>query len=175
MPSSQSANVLIPYGLIRAGLALLLLLSVVWPASVVFSGSGKVPDVAHPIVTPHVYTKHGRCENCGMKLNMWARTRYSFDLLSREHHVCSIQCVAVVARQSQEAPQNVKVAVYLEPETMIAADQAFYLVGSTARGTMSAVSKIAFASKEKAENFGAEYGGTVMTFTQVLAKVEAEL
>ncbi len=152
----------------------LILLALVAP-SPSLAGSAKTPNVAHPIVTAHVYTKHLRCVNCGMKLNMWARTRHEFTLSSGEYQVCSIHCVAEMARQKQETPQNVKVAVYLEPETMIAAEQASYVVGSTALGTMSAVSIIAFASGEAAQSFAAEYGGKIMSFTEALAKASAEL
>lgn len=154
--------------------AILLLLALVVPCQAP-AGSGKTPHLAHPLVTPHSYTKHGRCVNCGMKLNMWARTRHSFTLSGTEYHVCSIHCVAEVTRQTQARPTDVMVAVYLEPETMIAADRAFYLVGSTARGTMSAVAKIAFATAEAARAFGAKYGGTVMNFAQALALAEKEL
>lgn len=151
-----------------------LLLALVAPCRAP-AGPGKTPNVAHPIVTPRIYTEHGRCVNCGMKLNMWARTRHFFTGSGGEYHVCSIHCVAEIARQNHEMVTEVKVAVYLEPETMIAADRAFYLVGSTANGTMSAVSKIAFASLAAAQAFGAEYGGTVLNFAHVLALAEKEL
>jgi nitrous oxide reductase accessory protein NosL len=136
--------------------------------------TGDKPDVAHPIVTAHLYTKHSRCVNCGMKLNMWARTRHSFTLSDGQKHVCSIHCVAEIIRQKKETPQNVEVALYLEPETMIAAEDASYVVGSTAAGTMSDVSKIAFASQEDAYIFIAKYGGMVMTFSETLTKASEE-
>jgi nitrous oxide reductase accessory protein NosL len=153
----------------------LVLLLVLLAPSPTPAGSLKTPKVDHPIVAAHVYTKHLRCDNCGMKLNMWARTRHAFTISAGAHQVCSIHCVAEMARQKRETPQNVKVALYLEPETMVAAEQAAYVVGSTAAGTMTAVSEIAFASKEAAQNFASEYGGTVMSFTEALAKADAEL
>lgn len=154
------------------GLALLLLVA---PPAPTPAASGKIPELDHPIVTPHLYTKHKRCLNCGMKLNMWARTRHSFTLTTGEYQVCSIHCVAEISLQNKEVPKNVMVALYLEPETMLPAEEASYVVGSTARGTMTAVSKIAFASPQAAQSFAAEYGGAVMSFAEALAKARAEL
>ncbi|MBU0481563.1 MAG: nitrous oxide reductase accessory protein NosL [Proteobacteria bacterium] len=139
------------------------------------AGSAPRPEIDHPVVKPHVYTRHLRCVNCGMKLNMWARTRHSFTLSSGEYHTCSIHCVADLARQHKESAKNVKVALYLEPETMLEADQAFYLVGSTAVGTMTAVSKIAFRTEKSATDFANKYGGSVMNFAEVLARASEEL
>ena len=156
-------------------LIVVLLLLVLGSPCPILAGSGKTPAVDHPIVTGHVYTKHLRCVNCGMKLNMWARTRHSFTLASGEYQVCSLHCVAEMARLKQQTPQHVQVALYLEPEAMIAAEQAAYVVGSTAPGTMTAVSEAAFASKEAAQAFVAEYGGKVMTFAEALAKASKEL
>jgi len=161
-------------GQIMSGLVGLLMLALIAPIPTP-ARAGKRPNVDHPMVSAHVYTTHLRCDNCGMKLNMWARTRYAFTLASQEYQVCSIHCVAEMARQKKDTPQNVKVALYLEPETMVSADQAAFVVGSTAPGTMTAVSKIAFAAKEAAQAFAAEYGGTVMSFAEALAKAAAEL
>ncbi|MBU0673078.1 MAG: nitrous oxide reductase accessory protein NosL [Proteobacteria bacterium] len=155
-------------------MGILFLLVLLAPCSTP-AGTAKVPQVDHPIVKPHVYSKHGRCVNCGMKLNMWARTRHSFTLTDGEYHVCSIHCVADLTLQKQQPPKDVQVALYLEPETMIKADQAWYLVNSSATGTMSAVSKIAFASEEAARAFAANYGGTIMSFTEALNKANEEL
>lgn len=155
-------------------LAVLLLLSR-FTSSPALAGAGKIPNVEHPLLSGQVYTKHLRCDNCGMKLNMWARTRYAFSFASEEHEVCSIHCVAEMARQKKEAPQKVKVALYLEPATMVEASQAVFVVGSRAAGTMSAVSKIAFAAQEAADKFAGEYGGAVMSFAEALAKANEEL
>lgn len=152
-----------------------LLLTLLSTSGITLAASAKAPPVAHPIVAPHLFTKHLRCPNCGMKLNMWARTRHTFSLSSEEQEVCSLHCVAEMARQSRETPREVMVALYLEPETIIAATQAFYVVGSRAAGTMSAISKIAFAKREAALNFTADYGGQVMSFAEALTEASEEL
>lgn len=137
--------------------------------------SGKVPDVMHPMMNPKTYTEHAQCENCGMNLNMWARTRYSFENSSGEGHACSLNCVADIAYRTGEQPTNVKAALYLEPEEMVAVDKASYVIGSSARGTMAMNSKIVFASQEAANAFALEYGGQVAGFDAALALATDEL
>ncbi|MHB8810810.1 MAG: nitrous oxide reductase accessory protein NosL, partial [Desulfobulbaceae bacterium] len=61
------------------------------------------------------------------------------------------------------------------PEKMVPAAQAFYVVGSTAPGTMTAVSKLAFADRAAAEKFAGEYGGKVTDFTAAYQQAVAEL
>jgi len=131
-------------------------------------------EIMHPIMNPPQYTK-GNCPNCGMMLNMWARTRHVFTLTEGRLEACSIRCMADLATKAGEQPQDVQVALYLKPEKMIPAHQAFYVVGSTAKGTMTMVSKIAFASKEEADQFAASSGGKVMDFTGALAMADKEL
>jgi copper chaperone NosL len=137
--------------------------------------AGESHGIEHPMMNPGHYTDKGRCPNCGMNLNMWARTRHEFKNSEGAFATCSIRCLADISANSGEEPAEVKVAVYLEPENMIAADQASYLIGSTATGTMTMKSKIAFASKEAAEKFAAEGGGKVAGFKEASAAATKEL
>jgi copper chaperone NosL len=137
--------------------------------------AGEHPDIAHPMHKPGHYTDKGRCPNCGMNLNMWARTRHEFKNSEGEHSTCSIRCLADMSANADEKPAEVKVAVYLQPEQMVAAEQASYVVGSTAAGTMTMKSKIAFASKEAADEFAASHGGKVVDFNGALAAATKEL
>ena len=132
-------------------------------------------DLSHPIMKPKMYSANMTCPNCGMMINMWARTRHSFQDSSGDHETCSIRCLADMASKAGENPQSVKVALYLEPEKMVAADKAVYVVDSTARGTRTMKSKIAFASEKNALDFVSKYGGEVKSFTPTMemAKIEA--
>lgn len=125
--------------------------------------------VEHPFKKPPKVTSHLRCPNCGMNRNMWARTRHVFKNSEGEHYTCSIHCLADMSARSGEAPEVVRVAVYLSPEKMIPASQAYYVVGSKAPGTMTMVSKPAFAGKADADAFAAQCGGNVVQFQQALA------
>ena len=131
--------------------------------------------VEHPFKTPQKYTTHLKCANCGMNRNMWARTRYVFKDSEGEHYTCSIHCLADMSARSGEVPKDVQVAVYLSPEKMIPADQAYYVVGSKAPGTMTMVSKPAFVTKADAEEFASQCGGKVVPFQQALAAATAAL
>lgn len=132
-------------------------------------------QIMHPIKNPPKYTDKGLCPNCGMMLNMWARTRHSFANSEGKHETCSIRCIADMAMRTGEAPKDVQVAVYMNPEKMVSSDDATYVVGSSAKGTMTMKSKIAFASKEDAQKFAAENGGKVMNFAETFAIASKEL
>lgn len=80
-----------------------------------------------------------------------------------------MHCLADIALKSGEEPQDVQVALYLEPTKMVPANQAFFVVGSKAKGTMTMTSKLAFQSKEDAENFAKSCGGKVMSFAEAFA------
>jgi copper chaperone NosL len=131
--------------------------------------------IEHPLKNPKKYTEKGRCPNCGMMLNMWARTRHEFSNSDGTHATCSLRCLADMSNNSGEKPGSVQVALYLHPEKMVAADKAFYVIGSSAKGTMTMKSKIAFLTDKEAANFVAEYGGKVVDFSTALAAATKEL
>jgi nitrous oxide reductase accessory protein NosL len=137
--------------------------------------AGDVTGVQHPMMNPQKYTDKGCCPNCGMNLNMWARTRHEFTNSEGEFATCSIRCLADISVNSNEKPTQVKVALYLNPEKMISADQAFYLIGSSAKGTMTVTSKVAFESKGAIEEFAAKAGGQMVGFNGALALATKEL
>ena len=130
--------------------------------------------IMHPIKNPPQYTQ-GSCPNCGMMLNMWARTRHAFELSEGHFETCSIHCMADMAKKAGEQPQHVKTALYLTPEKLVPAEQATYVVGSSVKGTMTMVSKIAFGSPNEAAQFAAEHGGEVLDFSATYAKAGNEL
>ncbi len=131
--------------------------------------------IEHPMRKPGHYTDKGHCPNCGMNLNMWARTRHEFTNSEGEFATCSIRCLADMSANAGEKPSKVKVALYLQPDKMLPVEQVAYLVGSTATGTMTMKSKIAFASKKEAEKFAANHGGKVVAYTEALATATKEL
>lgn len=115
----------------------------------------------------------GMCHNCGMMRPMWARTFYDYQVNGETKHVCSLHCLAEATINSGMEPENVMVALYNDPYITIPAASAFYVVGSDARGTMTMKSKLAFASKEKAQAFAAQCGGEVTDFAQAFAMAKA--
>ena len=123
--------------------------------------------IKHPIMPPNKNLK-GQCTNCGMVRPMWARTWMTFENSEGKFHVCSFHCLAEMALKSGEDPRNVKVALYKDPDTMIPAESAHYVVGSSAKGTMTMTSKLAFPSKVEADKFAESCNGKVMGFTATL-------
>ena len=137
----------------------------------------KATNLEHLFKNPKKYTGTGRCpnSNCGMMLNMWTRTRHEFSNSEGTYTTCSIHCLADISQNSGESPQNIKATLYLHPEKMIAAEKAFYVIGSSAKGTMTMNSKVAFLTEGEANNYVREYGGTVVGFTAALIAATKEL
>lgn len=137
--------------------------------------SGKKPVVEHPMKKPKMYSKVKLCNNCGMMINMWARTRHSFKHAEGDFTSCSIRCLADKEKNSGKAVTDVQVALYMDPDKMIPVDKAAYVIGSGAKGTMTMRSKIAFENKEKAEQFAATHGGAVTDYAGALKAAAMEL
>lgn len=138
-------------------------------------GNKKGPAIEHPMKNPKMYSKTKRCPNCGMNINMWARTRHTFKHPEGDFTTCSIRCMADKAVNSSTQPTAGQVAVYLDPDTIIPVEKAFYVIGSVAKGTMTMKSKIAFADKQTAEKFVVDYGGKVVGFAGAFAAATKEL
>ncbi|MCG6906455.1 MAG: nitrous oxide reductase accessory protein NosL [Desulfobacteraceae bacterium] len=131
-------------------------------------------EVAHPLAPAQEHYR-GRCPNCGMARAMWARTWVSFENSNGPQSVCSLHCLADLALKSGESPRRVRVALYLEPKTMVPAETAVFVLGSRAKGTMTANSKPAFASAAAARSFAARCGGQSVDFAAALAAATADL
>jgi len=147
-------------------------LSVALLSPVVFADSDC--GVVHPLDPPDS-SFVGRCPNCGMTRSMWARTWASFENPEGRHEVCSLHCLADISRKSGTAPRNVKVSLYLNPEVMVPASGAFFVVGSKAPGTMTKKSKLAFADRGAAAAFAARCGGTVAALEEAYSSARAGL
>jgi nitrous oxide reductase accessory protein NosL len=153
---------------------LILATSLVLSGTMQGANSAERFSIEHPFRNPEKYTDHERCDNCGMDRNKWARTRHEFKTTKGTFYTCAIACVAVMGLKIKEEALDVKVAEYLSPMKMLDADKAFYVMGSTAPGTMTSVSKIAFSNKKEAVAFSAKYGGQVVRFQDALAAARKE-
>lgn len=129
-------------------------------------------SVDHPLMPPRKDFS-GQCPNCGMVRSMWARTWFMFENSEGKDQACSFHCLADRALKSGEDPKNVRVALYMSPDKMIPAEQAFFVVGSKAKGTMTMKSKIAWSSKAEAEKFCKSCGGEVVGFGEALITAKA--
>lgn len=147
-------------------------------AAMIYVGGGAAAkslcEMQHPFHPPRAEFS-GRCPNCGMMRAMWARTWHTYTDSQGLQQVCSLHCLADRSAKSGEQPQDVQVALYLAPGTMVSAVGAYYVVGSNAPGTMSPNSKLAFADEQSAQRFAADCGGRVMGFADALSVAAAAL
>jgi nitrous oxide reductase accessory protein NosL len=87
---------------------------------------------------------------------------------------CSIHCLAVsLLLNLDRGPKAIYAADYgstddLKPLVLV--DSATYLIGSKIKGTMSAVSKLAFAQPAAAEAAKAAQGGKLASFDEALTQ-----
>jgi len=85
---------------------------------------------------------------------------------------CSIHCLALsLALNLDRGPKAIYAADYGSPKEikpLVSIDDATYLVGSSLKGTMSAVSKMAFAEQAAAEQAMAAKGGELVGFDEAL-------
>ena len=130
--------------------------------------------VQHPLMPPDSQYP-GQCPVCGMVRPMWARTWITFDEVQHVSQVCSFHCLADWTQKSGQTPQNVMLAVYHHPETAVPAGDAVIVMGSTAKGTMSPVSKIVFADKSEAEAFAQRCSGEIIDYPTALQSATASL
>ena len=103
------------------------------------------------------------CAICGMSVPMFYKTNHAADTKYGTRQYCSLHCLVADNELNKTDLRNVRV-VDTATLKFIPALKAWYVVGSSAPGTMSRVSKYAFAKKSDAEAFAKKYGGRVTDF-----------
>ena len=138
----------------------LTIAALVFPLS---AGADTDCRVAHPL-TPPDPAFHGRCPNCGMMRSMWARTWKTFRMDADIREACSFHCLSDMGVKSGQLPQDVQTALFLQPRGMVPAADAWYVVGSSAKGTMTKLSKAAFPDRFAAADFAQSCGGQIADY-----------
>ena len=108
------------------------------------------------------------CPNCGMDLVKFHKTNHAH----QNRQYCSMHCL--VEEFDGEEVEGVKV-VDTKNLGFIDALKAFYVVGSSAPGTMSAVSQYAFVSEADAKEFQGERGGQIVSFKEAYAMAKERM
>ncbi len=115
------------------------------------------------------------CPVCGMNIKAFYKTSHASHLQNETpRQYCSIRCL-VVDMQEYGIDTNSIEVVDAHTQKFINAKSAFYVVNSKVKGTMSKVSKLAFASKVDAQNFIKKYKGKIVTFNEALDMAEKSL
>ena len=115
------------------------------------------------------------CPICGMNLKMFYKTSHIAQLPNgKKRQYCSIRCLA---KDMQEYDIDLKTIKVVDAKTqkIIQASSAYYVVGSRVFGTMSKISKLAFANKQDAKNFKKIYKGKIVSFQTALAMAKKSL
>ena len=102
------------------------------------------------------------CIKCGMDLVRYYKTSHTAEHENIKYQYCSIHCLEEHLGEGITL-KNPKV-VDISSLKLISISQAYYVVGSSKRGTMSRVSKYAFSNESEAKKFQALYGGKIMDF-----------
>ncbi len=106
------------------------------------------------------------CPNCGMNLPMFYKSNHAATVNGKTKQYCSLHCLSQDLLAGK-ALKNIKV-VDANSLRFIDATKAFYVIKSNKKGTMSPISKYAFATKKEAEAFAKENGGKVGDFQMAL-------
>lgn len=115
------------------------------------------------------------CPVCGMNIGMFYKTSHISKVNNnQDRQYCSMRCLVVDMKEHKIDLDDIKV-VDSSTQKLIDAKSAFYVVGSDVAGTMSKVSKLAFADKEAAEEFNIEHGGKIVDFATALAMAKESL
>jgi len=108
------------------------------------------------------------CPTCGMTLPMFYKTNHAATHNGHTEQYCSLHCLAETNLKNKNSLKDIKV-VDANSLKFIDAQSAHYVVGSSKKGTMSMVSKYAFANADDAKAFHKEFGGKLMNFEQTYA------
>lgn len=106
------------------------------------------------------------CVRCGMDLVKFYKTSHAATQGEMQHQYCSIHCLCehLDAVEELKNPQVVDVT----SRKLIPVMEAYYVVGSDVKGTMSMVSQYAFKNLSDAEAFKKKHGGKIMDFNAAL-------
>ena len=106
------------------------------------------------------------CSRCGMNLVTFYKSSHSSNISGKNFQYCSIHCLVDHLRDgvSVDDPK----VVDIKSLKFIDIREAYYVVGSNKRGTMSMVSKYAFSNKSDAQGFKDKNGGEIMDFYKAM-------
>lgn len=110
------------------------------------------------------------CPLCSMNLKMfWKTTHWLTFTDGTRTGYCSIHCASIVYQERAVDIDHWEVADY-DTRRIINARKSHFLIGSDLPGTMTPVSKLAFASLDTAERYQKEHGGTIGTLDDALKR-----
>jgi nitrous oxide reductase accessory protein NosL len=112
------------------------------------------------------------CVKCGMKLPKFYKTNHVAEYEGQIRQYCSLHCLVADLNEGNTL-KNPKV-VDVTSLKFIDASQAFYVVGSKKRGTMSRISKYAFKDESDAQSFQHEFGGDILDMHKAIEATQKD-
>jgi len=110
------------------------------------------------------------CPLCSMNLKMFWKTNHWLTFSDgKRTGYCSLHCASKVYQKRPTDIDRWEVGDY-HMKTLINANRAYFLIGSDLPGTMTPVSKLAFASQDLAKNYQKEHGGTIGSLDDALTR-----
>ena len=110
------------------------------------------------------------CPLCSMNLKMFWKTSHWLTLSDgKTTGYCSIHCASKIYQKTPTDIDRWKVADY-DMKTLINAQRAYFLIGSDLPGTMTPVSKLAFASLNVAKSYQKGHGGNIGSLDDALTR-----
>jgi hypothetical protein len=107
-----------------------------------------------------------------MTLPLFFKTNHAATVDGKVKQYCSLHCVVEDTKKGSKL-EDIQV-VDVTSLKFIDADKASYVVGSSKKGTMTKVSKYAFANKADAEAFAKANGGEVVDYKAAYKAAEAD-
>lgn len=112
---------------------------------------------------------HRDCKHCGMDRKQFGYSRMLISYADgTASGTCSLNCIVTdMAANKGKKIASIQVADR-DSHTLIDVNKAFWVVGGSKRGVMSARAKWAFETKAAAEKFIAQHGGKYATWEEAL-------
>lgn len=111
------------------------------------------------IIAVSAITSDMGCENCGMNLKKIVSTNHAVKMKDgKSHFFCSINC-STVALDSLRTDTDSIFAVDFNSTKFVYAQEAFYAIGSSLKGTMTSISKFTFGNIDDAQTFSKTFEG----------------
>ena len=119
--------------------------------------------------------KHNACPHCGMYREKFSQSRMLITYSNGfSVGVCSVRCAVIELKASKtKIVKSVEVADF-HTRNLISAENAFWVIGGSKKGVMTAAPKWAFKSRDAANTFIKSNGGTLATYKGVLSIVEKD-
>ena len=118
--------------------------------------------------------QHRECKHCGMDRKAFGYSRMLVEYKDgKSVGICSLHCVVTELNSKGGEVISFKVADRNTRE-LIDAEKAVWIIGGSKRGVMTMRAKWAFATREAAQIFVDDYGGTIVTWNEALAAAKED-